>query len=665
MPPSAAGSALVAHHRAPRLPLRLLLVPILILACGEGEPDVVAPAPVPTTLAITPPSAVLASLGQTVQLTATVRDQAGALMTGVAVNWASSDGGVATVDASGLVTAVEDGAANITATVRGGGASGSAAITVEQQIVEVRLTPDPRVFSAIGQTLQMSAEALDANGHPVQTARVTWSSSDEAVVTVSDEGLVTATGNGDATVTATAGSEEAAADFSVQQEIAEIRLTPDPEPFRALGDRLQMAADVLDELGNPVDGAGVTWASSDESVITVTSTGLVSAVGNGRAGVSASSGSVSATAAFIVEQEAVSVHVTPSSATLFARRDTLQLAAEAFDANDNLIAAAEFMWLSSDPSVAEVSSGGRVVAREPGSVEITVHLAGSAQQATAELLVVFPDRSALAALYDATGGADWRDSENWLTDASLRHWHGVGTNREGRVISLVMRDNGLRGSLPGELALLDELEFIDFTHNELEGPIPREIGELRNLVVLTLDENSLTGPIPAELGDISGLNVLSLAGNQLSGSIPRQLANIAELRIFQLHENQLSGSIPPEFGRLKAVYRMRLCCNSLAGLIPRELGRMSALNVLELHHNQLSGTLPSALAEIPQLFQLDVGANRGLIGAIPREYVRFRLTHFIWNETGLCSPADRAFQEWLAGIPQHEGGAVCSASTRR
>ena len=168
MPPSATGSALVAHHRAPRLPLRLLLVPILILACGEGEPDVVAPAPVPTTLAITPPSAVLASLGQTVQLTATVRDQTGALMTGVAVNWASSDGGVATVDASGLVTAVEDGAANITATVRGGGASGSAAITVEQQIVEVRLTPDPRVFSAIGQTLQMSAEALDANGHPVQ-----------------------------------------------------------------------------------------------------------------------------------------------------------------------------------------------------------------------------------------------------------------------------------------------------------------------------------------------------------------------------------------------------------------------------------------------------------------------------------------------------------------
>lgn len=78
----------------------------------------------------------LISLGQTVQLTAMVRDQNGQGMTGVTVAWASSNASVATVTGDGLVTAAANGTATVTATV--GGISDGADILVEQQPARLR-----------------------------------------------------------------------------------------------------------------------------------------------------------------------------------------------------------------------------------------------------------------------------------------------------------------------------------------------------------------------------------------------------------------------------------------------------------------------------------------------------------------------------------------------
>ena len=62
------------------------------------------------------------------QLTATVLDQNGAVMAGAAVTWVSSSSSVASVSSTGLVTAVADGTATVTATT--GSASGTASVTV-------------------------------------------------------------------------------------------------------------------------------------------------------------------------------------------------------------------------------------------------------------------------------------------------------------------------------------------------------------------------------------------------------------------------------------------------------------------------------------------------------------------------------------------------------
>ena len=54
------------------------------------------------------------------------------------------------------------------------------------------------------------------------------------------------------------------------------------------------------------------------------------------------------------------------------------------------------------------------------------------------------DRDALVALYNGTGGANWRRSRNWLTEIPVGQWHGVTTDRAGRVTGL-----DLEGEQPG------------------------------------------------------------------------------------------------------------------------------------------------------------------------------------------------------------------------
>jgi hypothetical protein len=104
-------------------------------ACGselgtgpDPDPD---PDPDPTvaSVTITPATALLAAAGGTQQFTATARDADGATISGKTFSWRSSAQSVATVNSSGLATAVADGSATITATVDG--VSGTAAVTVE------------------------------------------------------------------------------------------------------------------------------------------------------------------------------------------------------------------------------------------------------------------------------------------------------------------------------------------------------------------------------------------------------------------------------------------------------------------------------------------------------------------------------------------------------
>ena len=66
------------------------------------------------------------------------------------------------------------------------------------------------------------------------------------------------------------------------------------------------------------------------------------------------------------------------------------------------------------------------------------------------------DRAALVALYSATGGANWANNDNWLSDAPIGQWLGVTTGPGSRVTVLNLTENQLSGAMPAELGRFDQ-----------------------------------------------------------------------------------------------------------------------------------------------------------------------------------------------------------------
>ncbi len=135
------------------------------------------------------------------------------------------------------------------------------------------------------------------------------------------------------------------------------------------------------------------------------------------------------------------------------------------------------------------------------------------------------DREVLITFYNATGGSNWGNNTNWLTDWPMDSWHGVATSG-GRVVSISLASNRLTGELPPELGDLSHLEELLLADNRLTGSIPPELGNLTSLVAADLGRNQLTGDIPPEFANLKSLQMMDIASNQMTGCVPGGLEGI-------------------------------------------------------------------------------------------------------------------------------------------
>ena len=588
----------------------------------------------------------------------------------------------------------------------------------------VTVSPATRELTALGTTVQLSAEVRDQNARVMAGATVTWTSSANSVATVDASGLVTVAGNGTATITASVGSASGSAVVTVMQSVASVEVSPSVYELTALGQTVQLTAEAFDENGHAVAGAEFSWESSDAAVATVDAGGLVTAVAEGVATITASAGEASGSAVVPVMQPVASVEVSPSAETI-ELGSTLQLTAEAFDENGEAVAEVEFAWETSDAAVAAVDAGGLVTGVAVGTATITAS-AGSGQ-GTAEVTVADLDRAALVALYEATDGPNWVNSENWLTDAPLREWYGVDTDGSGRVVRLDLSGtwegripHGLTGPIPPELGKLSNLTTLDLGINDLTGPIPPELGNLSELTWLSLYSTSLSGPIPPELGSLANLTGLSLGSTSLSGPIPPELGNLSGLTDLFLDHNNLWGPIPRSLLNLTKLNSFPFNDNAglcapgttdfadwLEGMEEREgpfcnasdravlaalfeaaggsgwtnargwlggpalagwhgvradlLGRVTAL---DLSRNGLAGRLPGSLGELAHMTELRIADNADLSLRLPLSLSGLSLRVLHYAGTELCVPVERSFRDWLSQVPSHEGtGAECAPAT--
>lgn len=411
-----------------------------------------------------------------------------------------------------------------------------------------------------------------------------------------------------------------------QQLPTTVTVSPSSVTLSALRDTTRFTATVLDQNGRVMEGVPVTYSSHDSSVVTVDASGLATAVGPGRAVLEMRVGVVHGSAVMTVAQVVRTVVVSPATGTV-VEGDTMRLTATATDANHYTVSAAQFAWSSSDTLVAVVDSLG--LATGVGLGKATITATSSDVMGRAELATeAHPDRAALVAVYQATGGPGWSNRRNWATPAPIQTWSGVRLNNRGRVAQLHLRNNRLRGSIPPEIGHLTDLESLALDPNNLSGPIPPEIGNLINLKYLALNRNNLSGPIPPEIGALTELVFLALDDNDLSGPIPPELEAFTALQVLRLDDNNLTGPIPPELGDLSALRILHLSENNLTGPVPPELGQLLQLEEMELQYNEFTGSLPPTLGELANLrilqlsrgrFYLGGSGTAGLTGPIPPE----------------------------------------------
>ena len=217
--------------------------------------------------------------------------------------WSSSDETVATVDQTGLVTAVGGGEAEITAAVEDGELSAVCAVrvAVPAEGVTVPKTLDLVVNGEASGALKAAPAPQDAT-----EVAFTYESADPAIATVDEKGTVTAVANGETEITTTLTQTGAEGEpDTVRTGTTRVVVTTKVESLTfdkgegalTIGNSTTMKVSVLPETAS---NQTVTWKSSDESVATVDADGKVKAVKAGTATITASIGDVSAEYALTV-----------------------------------------------------------------------------------------------------------------------------------------------------------------------------------------------------------------------------------------------------------------------------------------------------------------------------------------------------------------------------
>ena len=256
-------------------------------------------------------------------------------------------------------------------------------------------------------------------------------------------------------------------------------------------------------------------------------------------------------------------------------------------------------------------SSGIRIALDPGNYIVEATTFAGTATGDFTLTIIRPELAALHALYNATDGANWINSGNWLSDAPLSDWHGIKTDDDGRVTEIYLIGNNLSGEIPAALGELGHLEGLYLARNDLSGSIPAKLGNLISLRTLMLFDNDLTGTIPHQLGNLGYLEEIHLGRNQLSGPIPTQLGNLENLHRLHLTVNDLSGDIPPSLGNLTNLRQLSIAANDLTGSIPTEIADLTELTHIYLWGNDLfASSFISNLDNLTNLQWLDIGGNR-------------------------------------------------------
>jgi len=306
------------------------------------------------------------------------------------VTWESDDSSVATVDNTGTVTAIAEGAAKITVSLEG--FSAHCYISVVVPVSYISLNKNTlRLNKGESETLMATIDPSDATDKTV-----TWSSSNTNVATV-NKGKVQAVGAGTAVITAKAGDCTATCAVTVLVPVTSVSLSTTSILLNK-GESTRVSVTVT-----PSDATyyGITYSITDNSIASVrvesNKSIVIGAKNGGTAILTISAGEKSTECPITVVVPVSSISLNTNSVTIKQNQSVLLVASVGpDDATDKTVT-----WSSSNTAIATVDSGGKVKAISEGSATITA----KAGEITATCNVIVSNTS--------SGGHEGTGTETW------------------------------------------------------------------------------------------------------------------------------------------------------------------------------------------------------------------------------------------------------------
>ena len=392
------------------------------------------------TTTVTVSSAVLSSLaivsdpqgpldvavGHALQLTAvaTLSDGTKQVL-GAEAHWAVVGTAVATISATGLLATLTVG--EVTVNVTDGDLHAMATVTVIAAVLDsLEVTPaTASVAAGLDQPFVAIATFSDGT-HPDVSARLQWSVEDTTIATISSTGVATTKKAGDTTVTASVDTISGVAALHVTAAVmTAIAVTPS-NPTVSAGGSLQFHATGQRTDGSTLDLPLALWASDNEPVATISTTGLATTTPvKGSAEITATfEGVTGRTTLNVTDAVLDSITITPSEATVAKGLPQAFIATGNFSDGSHPIITEQVQWTSSEVAFATISAAGVASTLAEGVTVITAALDGKTQTAT---LTVDPAVLARVAVAPATSS---------VIPGATQQYTATGTLTDGTPVPL-------------------------------------------------------------------------------------------------------------------------------------------------------------------------------------------------------------------------------------
>lgn len=282
----------------------------------------------------------------------------------------------------------------------------SSCINPNRTVDACSVTVAPPVFSIpLNGTQQLVGTAFDCGGNTIRNKRISYSSANTAVATVTNEGAVIAVGVGSTTVSAIADGKSASAQVTVTPEaVAAVEVSPSTVTLRRSQTR-QFTAVARNAGGNTITGRTFTWSSSNSAIASVDQNGLVTAIGLGTVNIAATSGDRTGAATVqITEIPIGACSLAPTSQTLTVTQQAQPTLTLRDTANTVIPSQGRTLsWSSSNEVVATVSQTGVITAVSAGTARITASVPENQGVNCITDVTVVPRRVASVVISPRTG----------------------------------------------------------------------------------------------------------------------------------------------------------------------------------------------------------------------------------------------------------------------